>query len=236
MDTLFLLNGKKSSGMKRYAGPYSHGNAWFSYVEGESENIYEGRFVYRHDYSEYGHQAYTDISGKFADGRKEGRWKFRHLDNGIVIKADIDYSAGNLNGLYHVERCQSLFDGLLTTKKTHELSLQLSNGAPVGDVVGFSRYQSFKAHCDQAGFPDGMWTLVDSDMDKTVNYVEKWEHGILKESFYLDHITGRKITCEEHVRKAIQNIVQHYSYGLERRIEKGSTYWNGRIHSFKGNS
>ena len=235
-DCLFLLTGKKSSGLKRYTGQYAHGDAWFSYREEETENVYEGRFIYRHDYMEYGHKAYTDIRGKFADGRKEGRWKFRHMDSSIVIKTDIDYSAGNLNGLYHVARYRTFLDGLLTVAKTHDLKLTLVNGVPVGEVVGFSRYQTFKAYCDQAGLPDGTWTLVDSDMDKTIHYTEIWEHGVLKNSFYIDQLTGRKITCEEHVRKAIQNIVQHYSYGLERRIERGSNYWKGRIHSFKGNS
>lgn len=234
LDCLHLLSGKKSSGLKRYTGKYAHGNAWFSYREEETENIYEGRFIYRHDYMEYGHKAYTDIRGKFADGRKDGRWKFRHMDNSIVIKTDIDYSAGTHNGLYHVARYRTFLNELFTIEKTHDLKVTLRDGIPVGEIVGFSRYQVFKAFCDQAGLPDGTWTLVDSDMDKTIHYTEIWEHGVLKSSYYTDHLTGRKITCEERIRKAIQHVVQHYSYGLERRIENGSKYWSGRVHSFKG--
>ena len=39
---------------------------------------------------------------------------------------------------------------------------------------------------------------------------------------------------DERIRKVIERLVQHYTYGLERRIEKGSNFWRGRIHTFKG--
>ena len=233
MDLKSMLSGS-AKGLKRYKGTYTHGEAWFTYREGEEENAYEGDFVYRHDYTEYGHEAYTYVKGKFKNDHKNGIWKFHHKDNGGLVKARIGYSDGIVEGPYEMVRLSN--DGLfgLLPKKTHQLALHLTSGVPVGDIDGFSRYQTFHAHCDQAGFPDGTWTLVDADEDKSTSYTEVWEHGVLRESFYTDALSGRKITCDERIRKVIERLVQHYTYGLERRIEKGSNFWRGRIHTFKG--
>lgn len=95
------------------------------------------------------------------------------------------------------------------------------NGVPIGTISGrFSKGWTFTGQTDENGLPDGLWKASSSF---EVQY-EKWEHGVLLDSYIIDKSTGDKRTANESIRQGIQQLIYlNPAFWMTR----GSKNWDG---------
>ncbi|MBV3415325.1 energy transducer TonB [Prevotella copri] len=195
-----------AQGLKTYSGPY-RANAHFllgtqkaTYTYKNAEDgtrIYEGNFTYSCITNP---KLYLKVTGRFHDDCKEGLWTYIDKSTSETKTLKINFKEGYRNGIYEYT---------YTTRGTVKESLKatMKDGVMIGPVSGHVvqyDYQFgggcfvwgkgiFCGQTDEEGLADGSWKLTMKLGDGSTRvFYDKWEHGVKKESYYIDDTTGDK--------------------------------------------
>lgn len=198
-----------AQGLKTYSGPY-RANAHFllgtqkaTYTYKNAEDgtrIYEGNFTYSCITNP---KLYLKVTGRFHDDCKEGLWTYIDKSTSETKTLKINFKEGYRNGIYEYT---------YTTRGTVKESLKatMKDGVMIGPVSGRTNYYDYHIYeyggasersvmgqglfcgqTDEEGLADGSWKLTMKCGDgSTQVFYDKWEHGVLKESYYIDDTTG----------------------------------------------
>lgn len=140
----------------------------------------------------------------------------------------INYKGGYRNGIYEYT-CKTRKG---TIKKSFKATMK--DGLPIGAFSGRSLSGPFTGQTDENGLQDGVWKFTMGYSSKDY-YYEKWEHGVLKECYYIDDSTGDKIECKERIWNEIHSVIQ-YVAEMENWISRGSDrVWEGEFAQPKNN-
>lgn len=230
-----------AQGLKTYSGAY-RANAHFllgtqkaTYTYKNAEDgtrIYEGNFIYSCITKP---NLYLKVTGHFHDDCKEGLWTY--IDKSSETKTlKINFKEGYRNGIYEYTYTNSKG----TVKES--LNTTMKNGVMVGAVSGRTVqyvYQHgersvmgqgvFCGQTDEDGLADGSWKLTMKLGDGSTRvFYDKWEHGVIKESYYIDDTTGDKENVDGGIPYVIFDIVVKTPYEMEKWIDRGSDKpWQG---------
>lgn len=241
-----------AQGLKTYSGFYKAKNmnlfgtpkATYTYKNAEDgTRIYEGNFTYTCVTKP---NIYDKVTGRFHDDCKEGLWTFTDKSPTESKVLKINYSEGYRSGTYEYTYISkgAIKESLKTTMK---------EGVMVGPVSGhltsynFHIYDygvassrgvigkgTFNGQTDEKGLADGLWKLImknEKDNKTMLTFYDKWEHGVVKESYYIDDSTGDKIECATHETWGIPSVIfdlAHTPCSMENWIERGSDKpWQG---------
>lgn len=242
-----------AQGLKTYSGPY-RANAHFllgtqkaTYTYKNAEDgtrIYEGNFTYSCITNP---KLYLKVTGRFHDDCKEGLWTYIDKSTSETKTLKINFKEGYRNGIYEYT---------YTTRGTVKESLKatMKDGVMIGPVSGRTNYYNYHIYeyggasersvmgqglfcgqTDEEGLADGSWKLTMKCGDgSTQVFYDKWEHGVLKESYYIDDTTGDKIECAKDqtwgIPSAIIDIVMDTPCVMEWWINHGSDKpWQGTL-------
>lgn len=226
-ENLFgCISGKCSSLARTQKATYTYKNAE------DGTRIYEGSFAYSCTSRP---NLYTKVTGHFHDDCKEGLWTY--TDKSSETKTlKINFKEGYRNGIYEYT--------YTTSKGTIKESLKatMKNGVMVGPVSGRAvQYDYeyggsrivmgqgvFSGQTDEEGLADGTWKLTMKLGDgSTLVFYDKWEHGVIKECYYIDNTTGDKENINGGIPSVIYYVVRTPCQ-LERLINRGSEEpWEG---------
>lgn len=200
-----------AQGLKTYSGAY-RANAHFllgtqkaTYTYKNAEDgtrIYEGNFTYSCITNP---KLYLKVTGRFHDDCKEGLWTFIDKSTSETKTLKINFKEGYRNGIYEYT---------YTTRGTVKESLKatMKDGVMIGPVSGRTNYYDYHIYeyggtsersvmgqglfcgqTDEEGLADGSWKLTMKLGDGSTRvFYDKWEHGVKKESYYIDDTTGDK--------------------------------------------
>ena len=227
-----------AQGLKTYSGAYRANahlllgtqKATYTYKNAEDgSRIYEGNFAYSCTSRP---NLYTKVTGHFHDDCKEGLWTY--TDKSSETKTlKINFKEGYRNGIYEYT--------YTTSKGTIKESLKttMKYGVMIGPVSGRTvqyDYQDgivmgqgvFSGQTDEEGLADGTWKLTMKLGDgSTLVFYDKWEHGVIKECYYIDNTTGDKEKINGGIPSVIIDVVRTPCQ-LERLIDRGSDEpWQG---------
>lgn len=228
-----------AQGLKTYSGAYRANahlllgtqKATYTYKNAEDgSRIYEGGFAYSCTSRP---NLYTKVTGHFHDDCKEGLWTY--TDKSSETKTlKINFKEGYRNGIYEYT--------YTTSKGTIKESLKttMKYGVMVGPVSGRTvqyDYQHgivmgqgvFSGQTDEEGLADGTWKLTMKLGDgSTLVFYDKWEHGVIKECYYIDNTTGDKEKINGGIPSVIVDVVRNTPYQMEKMIDRGSEEpWQG---------
>lgn len=241
-----------AQGLKTYSGAY-RANAHFllgtqkaTYTYKNAEDgtrIYEGNFTYSCITKP---NLYLKVTGHFHDDCKEGLWTY--IDKSSETKTlKINFKEGYRNGIYEYTYTNSKG----TVKES--LKTTMKNGVMVGAVSGRTNYYHYRIYdcgiasergimgqgvfggqTDKDGLADGLWKLtMRLDDNSTRVFYDKWKHGVLIESYYIDDTTGDKMECAKDQTWGIPSVifgVVKTPYYMERWIDRGSDEpWQGTL-------
>ena len=150
----------------------------------------------------------------------------------------INFKEGYRNGIYEYT---------YTSKGTIKESLKatMKDGVMVGPVSGHAVQYVFQGgsqgvmgkgvfsgQTDEDGLADGSWKLTMKLGDGSTRvFYDKWEHGVIKESYYIDDTTGDKEDIKEGgIPYVICDIVTDAPCKMEWWIDRGSDKpWQGTL-------
>lgn len=230
--------------LKTYSGAYRANahlllgtqKATYTYKNAEDgTRIYEGSFAYSCTSRP---NLYTKVTGHFHDDCKEGLWTY--TDKSSETKTlKINFKEGYRNGIYEYT--------YTTSKGTIKESLKatMKNGVMVGPVSGRAvQYDYeyggsrivmgqgvFSGQTDEDGLADGTWKLTMKLGDGSTRvFYDKWEHGVIKECYYIDDTTGDKENINGGIPSVIVDIVSNAPCQMENLIDRGSDRpWQGAL-------
>lgn len=233
-----------AQGLKTYSGPY-RANAHFllgtqkaTYTYKNAEDgtrIYEGNFTYSCITNP---KLYLKVTGRFHDDCKEGLWTYIDKSTSETKTLKINFKEGYRNGIYEYT---------YTSKGTIKESLKatMKDGVMVGPVSGHAVQYVFQGgsqgvmgkgvfsgQTDEDGLADGSWKLTMKLGDGSTRvFYDKWEHGVIKESYYIDDTTGDKEDIKEGgIPYVICDIVTDAPCKMEWWIDRGSDKpWQGTL-------
>lgn len=233
-----------AQGLKTYSGPY-RANAHFllgtqkaTYTYKNAEDgtrIYEGNFIYSCITNP---KLYLKVTGRFHDDCKEGLWTYTDKSTSETKTLKINFKEGYRNGIYEYT---------YTSKGTIKESLKatMKDGVMVGPVSGHAVQYVFQGgsqgvmgkgvfsgQTDEDGLADGSWKLTMKLGDGSTRvFYDKWEHGVIKESYYIDDTTGDKEDIKEGgIPYVICDIVTDAPCKMEWWIDRGSDKpWQGTL-------
>ena len=239
-----------AQGLKTYSGAY-RANAHFllgtqkaTYTYKNAEDgtrIYEGNFTYSCITNP---TLYLKVTGRFHDDCKEGLWTY--IDKSSETKTlKINFKEGYRNGIY--EYAYTTKNGRIK----ESLKATMKYGVIVGAVSGRTNYYHyqiydygiasersvmgqgvFNGQTDEDGLADGLWKLtMRFDDNSTRVFYDKWKHGVVTESYYIDDTTGDKVECAKNwgIPSVIFDVVKT-PYHMERLIDRGSDKpWQGQL-------
>lgn len=234
-----------AQGLKTYSGPY-RANAHFllgtqkaTYTYKNAEDgtrIYEGNFTYSCITNP---KLYLKVTGRFHDDCKEGLWTYTDKSTSETKTLKINFKEGYRNGIYEYT---------YTTRGTVKESLKatMKDGVMIGPVSGHVvqyDYQFGGGRCvwgkgifcgqtDEEGLADGSWKLTMKLGDGSTRvFYDKWEHGVKKESYYIDDTTGDKEDIGGGgIPSVICDIVTEAPCKMEWWIDRGSDKpWQGTL-------
>lgn len=231
-----------AQGLKTYSGVY-RANAHFllgtqkaTYTYKNAEDgtrIYQGNFTWSCISSQ---TLYKKIAGRFHDDCKEGLWTYIDKAPSETKTLKINFKEGYRNGIY--EYTYTTSKGMVK----ESLKTTMKNGIMVGPISGRTVqyvYQHgdrgvmgqgvFSGQTDEDGLADGSWKLTMKLGDgSTREFYDKWEHGVIKECYYIDSTTGDKENIDGGIPSVISDIVRNAPYQLEKMIDRGSDRpWEG---------
>lgn len=208
-------NGKSS-----YAGRYHDGRAIYFYDNSNGNRVYNGRFwIKRESYSLPLGSSFETAKGCFHNDKKNGKWKFSNKTKGLHKILIADYSDGRYEGLYFYKSvCHSRMFNFMTG--TTILRMQMSDGIPVGDVIGNFCGEELSGHYDSNGCPDGLWKMDRTKKGLCYNDYELWEHGVCKESYSIDESTGEKTKNRNQLPNLVMNILYKEGSHFEHLTKK----------------
>lgn len=234
-----------AQGLKTYSGPY-RANAHFllgtqkaTYTYKNAEDgtrIYEGNFTYSCITNP---KLYLKVTGRFHDDCKEGLWTYTDKSTSETKTLKINFKEGYRNGIYEYT---------YTTRGMVKESLKatMKDGVMIGPVSGHVvqyDYQFGGGRCvwgkgifcgqtDEEGLADGSWKLTMKLGDGSTRvFYDKWEHGVKKESYYIDDTTGDKEDIGGGgIPSVICDIVTEAPCKMEWWIDRGSDKpWQGTL-------
>lgn len=234
-----------AQGLKTYSGPY-RANAHFllgtqkaTYTYKNAEDgtrIYEGNFTYSCITNP---KLYLKVTGRFHDDFKEGLWTYIDKSTSETKTLKINFKEGYRNGIYEYT---------CTTRGTVKESLKatMKDGVMIGPVSGHVvqyDYQFggsrgvmgkgiFCGQTDEEGLADGSWKLTMKLGDGSTRvFYDKWDHGVKKESYYIDDTTGDKEDIGGGgIPYVICDIVAEAPCQMEWWIDRGSDRpWQGTL-------
>jgi len=228
-----------AQGLKTYSGPY-RANAHFllgtqkaTYTYKNAEDgtrIYEGNFTYSCITNP---KLYLKVTGRFHDDCKEGLWTYTDKSTSETKTLKINFKEGYRNGIYEYT---------YTTRGTVKESLKatMKDGVMIGPVSGHVvqyDYQFGGGRCVWGkgifcGQTDGSWKLTMKLGDGSTRvFYDKWEHGVKKESYYIDDTTGDKEDIGGGgIPSVICDIVTEAPCKMEWWIDRGSDKpWQGTL-------
>ncbi len=234
-----------AQGLKTYSGPY-RANAHFllgtqkaTYTYKNAEDgtrIYEGNFTYSCITNP---KLYLKVTGRFHDDFKEGLWTYIDKSTSETKTLKINFKEGYRNGIYEYT---------YTTRGTVKESLKatMKDGVMIGPVSGHVvqyDYQFggsrgvmgkgiFCGQTDEEGLADGSWKLTMKLGDGSTRvFYDKWDHGVKKESYYIDDTTGDKEDIGGGgIPYVICDIVAEAPCQMEWWIDRGSDRpWQGTL-------
>lgn len=208
---------RTAPGHEYYCGEYHGGEAKYEYIPTpEGDRIADGDFEYT-EY--YGGGLYGKAVGRFAQGRKEGTWRFHRKGSSSDRDLVVEFVGGHISG-----------DLEFTSKEVslerfwnNELHVTIVKDKICGKFYGVFNGQSFEGNCDDDGFPDGQWTLTENDGEETGNlHKETWEHGKIVAS--VKENAKRKTTkkVNPRVREHINYLIDNDVLQLLAILKKGS--------------
>lgn len=219
-----------SNDLRCYNGPYAGGKARYHYYEDGGKRIYHGRMSFSLVYPDYPYgKGLKMAEGAFADGRKQGRWKFVSRKHDEASELSINYADGLADGkcVFKAEKRDPLDP--LRGKST--LKMSLCNGKPIGAFKGQLSNCRMAGCCDDEGRPDGLWTLdFTAKGSCTVNY-ERWNHGVCVEAYELDNSTGKRSKPKTKIMEFLSNFIRQNCSPLTSIMPKGSAEWDGHFNS-----
>ena len=234
-----------AQGLKTYSGPY-RANAHFllgtqkaTYTYKNAEDgtrIYEGNFTYSCITNP---KLYLKVTGRFHDDFKEDLWTYIDKSTSETKTLKINFKEGYRNGIYEYT---------YTTRGTVKESLKatMKDGVMIGPVSGHVvqyDYQFggsrgvmgkgiFCGQTDEEGLADGSWKLTMKLGDGSTRvFYDKWDHGVKKESYYIDDTTGDKEDIGgSGIPYVICDIVAEAPCQMEWWIDRGSDRpWQGTL-------
>ena len=234
-----------AQGLKTYSWPF-RANAHFllgtqkaTYTYKNAEDgtrIYEGNFTYSCITNP---KLYLKVTGRFHDDFKEGLWTYIDKSTSETKTLKINFKEGYRNGIYEYT---------YTTRGTVKESLKatMKDGVMIGPVSGHVvqyDYQFggsrgvmgkgiFCGQTDEEGLADGSWKLTMKLGDGSTRvFYDKWDHGVKKESYYIDDTTGDKEDIGGGgIPYVICDIVAEAPCQMEWWIDRGSDRpWQGTL-------
>ena len=230
-----------AQGLKTYSGKYNmqvmrfpfQGKATYTYKNADDgTRIYEGNFnfisVIRPN------ACYYKATGKFHNDLKDGLWIYTNKSIGTTEQLKVHDSDGLVNGIYEYSK---------VTKNVTVKSFKgvVRNGALIGPFSGklIQAYfegkdfrfgigdGAFTGQTDESGLPDGTWKFS----SQFYVYYEKWNHGILDESYCIENSTGDKYIggTSSNLCSEIYKMISTSSYYMEYWINRGCEAWDGMI-------
>lgn len=220
---------RRSGGRWIYSGRFFGGKATYEYVERDGMRVYDGRFRYAKRYVEHPEsRGVVRIAGRYAMGKKDGRWRFERNDKGCRRRLEADYAGGVPHGYVRYSRKGNSY-GIHSVVSYCSLELRMVNGHPSGEMCATIGGCRFSARCDEDGWPDGLWTLDGTSVGNMEVDHERWSGGELVESYSVDLSTGCRRDKPEHMIAMIRDVVCYECMPLVNAIDKDAAVWHGDI-------
>lgn len=230
-----------AQGLKTYSGNFSMvaggfhfpGKAIYTYKNADDgTRIYEGNFSFTRVIRP--NVCYDKVVGKYHNDLKSGLWTYTSKTIGTTELLRVCYSEGIVDGIYEYSKVEKN-----VTRKSFKGIIK--NGVPIGPISGklISAFFEgkdqrfgmgdgvFTGQTDEEGLPNGAWKFT----SKYYVYNEKWEHGVLEESYCIEKSTGDKYVggkssciCSE-ISEMIRNSPRYMEYWIKR----GCDAWDGVI-------
>lgn len=219
-----------------YAGPYHGGYARYVYLETPSGRVYDGPFSFSGGSMTartlFFNSPYDDgiikFGGRYARGRKTGRWKYQRRGRGYSRRLTVDYVDGIPEGTAcYIGRGNTY--GIGPRSRTVMLTLSMAGGMPVGPISGRFGDIPFSGQCDADGYPDGMWVYGSTSRKRTSVDYEHWEHGKLLESYSLDFSTGHRREKAPSMLALVKDIICEECIPLVNSVRRNAAVWDGDI-------
>ena len=198
-----------------YYGRYKDGEVVYFYDEADGGRVYHGEFWFTRTVLIQPFGLCVDTArGRYAGGRKEGRWLFKHDGNGVRRRLEVHYTGGRRDGLYSYKsscghRAVDFFAG------ETRLYVNMAGGRPVGKIAGRFGAERYSGCYDSDGKPDGLWTLDASRTARCRVDYELWEHGLMKDSYSVDVSTGRKSAATDKIADFVTGFIGRECKPLE---------------------
>ena len=214
--------------LKHYSGNFSivlggfhfPGMATYTYKDADDgTRIYEGNFNFTRVIRP--NVCYYKAVGKFHNDLKSGLWTYTAKSIGTTEQLKVFYTDGLADGTYEYSK---------VTNNITKMAFKgvIKNGVPIGSISGtLSEGCTYTGQTDENGLPDGLWK---SSSEYGAQY-EKWEHGVLRDAYYIENSTGDKSPVEESycIKQHIGNIISNNPHYMEYWIKRGCYAWDGTI-------
>lgn len=211
-----------------YSGHYQNGKAKYYYDEISGEKVLNGEFEYEEIRNDFpSGKVRLRVHGKFADNKKVSLWTYESKRDGEKRKLCVEYADGMHEGLYSFRFKRS--GSVLMFNTAGKLDIHMHQGHPVGKINGFFNRGTFEGFCDDEGLPDDVWSMDYSKTSLSEVCYDKWENGVLKNSYSLNLSTGEKMYRDEAMIKFFTGFVFRECYSLESILPNGSDIWDGSI-------
>lgn len=212
-----------SNGRHHYCGKYHDGKAAYYYDESDDGRVYNGLFHFSRTYRDYALGKIIETAcGRYADGVKDGTWKYTSRAHGVRRTLTVEYAGGRLTGQYTYKSvCSSGVAGFKTG--TNTIRIRTENNHPVNAVECNLAGETLAGGYDAEGRPDGTWTLKPARHKGIKTYHEEWENGVCTSSYVYDNSIGCKHETEHFITELVASIIRRDCTPLERIMTKGSS-------------
>ena len=169
-DFFTRLTKKVPEGHGWETAEYHSGMASYCYIMLGDTKIFDGEFKFKRPFA----TGFDKAEGTFERDKKEGEWYFERKSSRNNKKMYAKFERGHVRELELVNDDYSINFLARTT-----LTLTIDeNDHVVGDIQGVIEGGNFIGHCDEDGFPDGLWSLRTQDENgHDTEERETWKHG-----------------------------------------------------------
>ena len=227
IETMMMrLMGKIPKGHNYYKGKYRDGDAAFTYLDSNDTILFDGMFRFTRNRG--GRKLMA--KGSYAGDLKDGEWSMSRKSNNRVLWTEAFFSEGRLTGELFCHSEEQMISGY----RSQIVVVYVKNGFATGQVTGNINGGLLTGQLDEAGYPDGYWSLTfsnEADNGNSSIECEKWEHGVLRSSWtknlYSTKRTYRHVGIFQHVEYLLKAEVQP----LLNLIHHGATDQHIRMQS-----
>jgi len=192
-------------GHELYTGNYHDGKVKCVVIPNGKENIFDGDFYFK---DSLGHGSYQSAEGQYVRNVKVGEWCFERDANRRFKQLYVTFDEGRVKGELRFLLEEEVIGGVCTSS----LTMQVADGKIVGPITGMLRGGKFRGECDEDGYCDGTWTLVNGE-EEGMQLTEIWNHGRLDKSYKIH------IRTKERKESSV-NLLKKVNYHLEADIHQ----------------